>query len=400
MLLLFAPIPGWAQPLSLTEGDALRRALARPELADLDRGAVDAAEAEVIAAGILPNPSLSYSRDRTRGGPGSAEETTWQLAQSFDVSGRRALRRDAAERRVAAAASGNTARRTDIAAEVRRRFYESLRRQEEVRATGLWVQRFARVETIVQRLARAGEASGYDQRRLSRERQTAQAKLSAEQADLERSLERLAAIVGEPGKISLRAEGSLLPVLPPPVAVALAQLDQRSDLLALSRRAEAAELEGKAAARGWIPDVTIGIGPKRVENNTGTEHGTLLTFSIPLPVFDRQQPGARHAAAAALSARAEYRIERSRAEGELRGLHRQVVRLIDAAAEFRARAVSVSPELLRIAEAAYQGGESTLLELLDAFRSALDAETTVLDLEWKARAARIEYDLVNGSIPQ
>jgi cobalt-zinc-cadmium efflux system outer membrane protein len=76
-------------------------------------------------------------------------------------------------------------------------------------------------------------------------------------------------------------------------------------------------------------------------------------------VFDRQQAGARRAIADALSARAE---------GDLRGLHRQVERLSTAAADYRTRAVAGSAELLRIAEAAYQGGESTLLELLDAYR--------------------------------
>ena len=52
------------------------------------------------------------------------------------------------------------------------------------------------------------------------------------------------------------------------------------------------------------------------------------------------------------------------------------------------------------AEAAYQGGESTLLELLDAYRGALEAEMTALDLEWKARQARIDYDLLTGSVTE
>ena len=69
-------------------------------------------------------------------------------------------------------------------------------------------------------------------------------------------------------------------------------------------------------------------------------------------------------------------------------------------ADYRTRAVGESAELLRIAEAAYQGGESTLLELLDAYRGALEAEMTALDLEWKARQARIDYDLLTGSVTE
>jgi cobalt-zinc-cadmium efflux system outer membrane protein len=181
---------------------------------------------------------------------------------------------------------------------------------------------------------------------------------------------------------------------------ALSRLDRRPDLQALARRAEAADLEGRAAARGWVPDVTLGVGPKRIDNGITRENGTVVSLSIPLPVFDRQQAGQQRAAAEALHARGELGFARARAEGDLRGLHRQVERLVAASADYRARAVGESAELLRIAEAAYQGGESTLLELLDAYRGALEAEMTALDLEWKARQARIDYDLLTGSITE
>jgi cobalt-zinc-cadmium efflux system outer membrane protein len=91
---------------------------------------------------------------------------------------------------------------------------------------------------------------------------------------------------------------------------------------------------------------------------------------------------------------------RARAEGELRGLYAQGERLRKAALEFRAATVNAAPDLLRIAEAAYRGGESSLLELLDAYRGALEAETTALLLEWKARETRIEYDQLTGRISE
>ncbi|MBI4985260.1 MAG: TolC family protein [Rhodocyclales bacterium] len=168
----------------------------------------------------------------------------------------------------------------------------------------------------------------------------------------------------------------------------------------LARRAEAAELDSRAAARGWVPDVTLGIGTKRSDNGITRDNGAIVSLSIPLPVFDRQQAGEQRAAAEALTARAEYVLARNRAEGDLRGLHAQTQRLIVAATDYRRDATAAAPELLRIAEAAYQGGESTLLELLDAYRGALEAETTALDLEWKAREARIDYDLLTGSITE
>ena len=312
------------------------------------------------------------------------------LGQTFDLSGRRGLHRDAASRRVASVTAGNAARQLDMAAEIRRSFHEVLFRQQTIRATETWAQRFAQIEGTVRKLARAGEASGYDQRRLSRERQTAEARLAAERAELDRSRARLMALTG--------LEGALLPSLPPPVETALTGLEQRPDLQALSRRAEAADLDGRAARRGGIPDVTVGIGPKYVDNGSTQDNGVALSLSVPLPVFDRQQAGQQRAAAEALQARAEYRLAMSRAEVELRGLYRQAEGLRATAIDYRSRAVSASPELLRIAETAYRGGESSLLELLDAYRGALETETTALELEKRARDARIEFDLLTGSV--
>jgi len=393
-LFLFAlPLAAWAQT-PLTESEAVRLGLTRADFVDLERGAVQAAEADALAAGLFPNPTLSYSRESIGGSPDTVEQT-WMLGQAFDISGRRGLHREAASRRVAAVTADNATRQLQMAAEIRRSFHEVLFRQETIRATETWTQRFARIEGMVGKLARAGEASGYDRRRLTRERQTAEARLAAERAELDRSVSRLMALTGAP--VVPLVKGELLPSAPVPVETVLTRLDQRPDLQSLSSRSEAAELEGRAAKRGGIPEVTVGIGPKYVDNGSTQDNGVALSLSFPLPVFDRQQAGQQRAAAESLQTRAEYRLLRNRAEGELRGLYRQTEGLRATAIDYRSRAVVASPDLLRIAETAYQGGESSLLELLDAYRGTLEAEVTVLELEYRARLARIEYDLLTGS---
>ena len=393
VFLLALPLAAWAQA-PLTEAEALRLGLARADLADLDRAALMAAEAEVGAAGRLPNPVLSYSRERINGTPGSLEQG-WVLEQAVDLSGRRGLHREAAGRRVAAVGADNARRQMQHATDIRRSFHAVLHRQALIRATETWIQRFARIEITVDKLARAGEASGYDRRRLARERQTAEARLATERAALERESARLVALTGIANIPAL--QGDLLPPPLPALDAALQRLDRHPDLQVQARRAEAADLDGRAARRGAVPDVTVGIGPKQIESGGVKENGVALSLSVPLPVFDRQQASQQRAAAEAMQARAEYRLALSRAAGELRGLHRQADALRATAVDYRSRALAASPELLRIAEAAYQGGESSLLELLDAYRGALESETTALELDARAREARIEYDLLTGS---
>lgn len=383
----------------LTEGESLRIGLARPELGDLASARVGEAEADALEAGLWANPTLEYSRDESRNGTGVREET-WQLSQPFDFSGRRSLKREAGGQRVAAAEADARLYRAELAAEIRRNFFQLLLHERQLAALDAWESRFAETERVVGKLRAAGEASGYDLRRLARERQSAEARRAEAQAELERAREQFAALLGTGIAAYEGASGHLLPGAPANLEALLGKLDARPDLAALGARAAAADLEGRAAARGWMPEVTLGIGTKRGDYGFGHESLTSLSAAIPLPFFDRQQPGQQRAAAQVMAARAEHRLARSRAEGQLRGLHRQMTQLVAAAETYRREAVVQSGDLIRIAEAAYRAGESTVLELLDAYKGALEAEITALDLEWKAREASIELDQLTGSHPE
>lgn len=405
---------GTAFDTTLNETEALRLGLARPEFSDWLRGRAGEAEADALAASLQANPTLELARDKT----GTRRETSWQLAQPVDLSGRRGRREEAARHRVRAVESDNLARRNERAADVRRSFHDLLRQQETLRAVGNWAARFASIGNVVDKLARAGEVAGYDRRRMAREQHTAEAKLAETRADLERSRARLNALIGREccnAEAGNSVVGRLSPDVPPPLPPLLARLGERPDLAALAARADAFQADNAVAQRN-LPEVTIGIGSKRVDDGGGgsgggsgggggggggggstiRENGKLLTLSFALPLFDRQQAGDRRSAAQAMTARAELSLARQQAEGELAGLHRQVTQLIAAAERYRVDAVAPSADLVRIAETAYRAGESTILELLDAYKGALDAETTALALEWKAREAHIELDQLTG----
>ncbi len=391
LLLAVLASPAWSA--GLTESEALRLGLSRPEFFELQQARLGEAEADVIEAGTWNNPTLELNQDKT----GTASERTWQFNQPLDLSGRRGLRETAARHRVRATEAENRARQNERSAELRRAFHELLRQQEQTRAVGAWAERFGHIDKVVAKLAQAGEVSGYDRRRLAREQRSAEAKLAESRAEEERSRARLAALIGRPPDEGIA--GMLLPEPPQPLPALQAQLATRPEFAALSARVEAAQNDN-AAARRNLPELTVGVGRKQLEDGPVRDNGNLLMLSFNLPLFDRQQAKDRRTAAQALAAQAELSLSRQQAEGELLGLHRQATQLIATAARYRAEAVAPSAELVRIAESAYRAGESTVFELLDAYKGALETELTALDLEWKARAARIEIDQLTGSHPQ
>ncbi len=300
-----------------------------------------------------------------------------------------------------AARSDSTVRRAEVAAETRLAFAQGLWRASLRDALEEWRRRLDATAAVLDQLRRAGEVSGYDRRRLDQERLSARARLDAAAADYARALEQLLALTGAAAAVQRPSSlaGPLLPdALPPPTDVEAA-VARRGDVRGMEERAQALDREREAARRGWIPDVTVTVGVKDVSAPGESGSGPIVGVAIPLPVFDRREPAARRADAEAKLLRAERDLLLARASGELRGLWQQAAALRDAAVAFRADAAAPARELARIAETAYRGGETGILQLLDAYRTVLESETTALDLEHRAREARIEIDRTLGVVP-
>lgn len=389
---MLAPLSASAQ---LTEDEAVRRALSRPEVRDLVEGEVDAARGEAIRAGLWPNPVLSYSREQTKGGPAAARDDFALLSQTFDLSGKRGLRGDAAGRRVEATRARGTSTRLALEAEVRARFHELLAAERRVSATDEALRRIAALATAVGQRQAAGDVSGYDRGRLERERASIAARAAVESAGLTRAQARLAGLLG--GQEVPFVAGELLPEGAPAAIDALAsRVTTRPDLRALAEEAEAGALDARAGGRARIPELTLQGGYKGSAIQDERANGFAVGISVPFPLFDRGQDEALRGEGRARAARARLVLETDAATAEVRGLYAQATGLAEAARRFRTDAVQTSRRLIAMADAAYRGGELGILELVDAHRGALDAELQALDLDLTARRARIDLDLATG----
>ena len=394
LLVLLSPVAAQGQ---VTEEEAVQRALARPEVRDVIEGEVDLARGDALRAGMWSNPVVSYSREQVYGGPAASAENYVELSQAVDISGRRSLRGQAGDRRVEAARERGSATRLGLEADVRVSFYDVVAgeaRLAALRDSLVRVERLA--EATVQR-EKAGDASGYDRMRLERERESVAARAAAQEGQLERSRARLEGLLG--AKSPVRVAGTLLPSDAPPSTEALVdKIGSRPDLKSLGEEAGAGDLEARAASRWWLPDLTLSAGYKGVGVAGEQLNGYIAGIAIPLPVFDRNQDEAAHAEGRSRQARGRLTLETDLATAEVRGLRIQASRLADAARRFRSDASATSAKLLVTAEAAYRGGELGVLELVDAQRSALDADLQAIDLESAARRARIDLVLASGGV--
>lgn len=367
------------------------------------RSRIEQARATRVAAGAALLPSLDASASASRGrsqqatGPGAPPVTTTtqvglQTAWEIDVFGGRRSGRDAASERLAGARAQWHDARVSVAAEVANQYYslrtcrqlatvtqsDATSRAETARLSGLSTQAgFTAPATDALARASAAEASA----RATQQRAQCELDIKALVAltDLaEPDLRQKVAQSPEP-----RAQAAMFSIASVPADA----LTQRPDVFYAEREVAAASADVGSAQAERYPRLSLSgsIGNSRFRAGGATT--TLDTWSIgplalTLPLFD----GGRRAADVD-AARARYEeaaaLYRARVRQAVREVEEALVNLQSTAAREGDAQTAVAGYRASFTgtEARYRNGLASLVELEDARRLQLSAETTLASLQ-------------------
>jgi outer membrane protein, heavy metal efflux system len=389
LVALVAAAAGAQSPLSAE--DAVRLALARPEVAARLDADLAAAEAELTAARTWPNPAVSLQREAGDRAGGEADETSLLLTQSFELGGRRALQRRAALLGIdAARAEGSTAR-ARLRAEVLRRYHAALIAEQRHRALDARIDRLDRIQAAADSRHAEGDLSGFERMRIAQQRERALLLRESAAADADAARSELAEVLG------IRSAELRLPEeidLPQPAGMpAVDAMAAGAELAALAAQRAHAAAELAAAQRRRLP-ASIGIGQKRWSGIGARDDALLIELAIPLPLFDRDQAARQRADARLQRADADYRMAQQALLQRRQTASLQAHRLADNARRMHEDLLPRAGELARIAEASFAEGEIDLVGVLAALDEELDTIEHMLDLSSRAQQALIELELL------
>jgi outer membrane protein TolC len=362
------------QPTVVTEAEFLAAVGDdHPALAAL-RAGVGNARTEALAAAAIADPEVGAIREDPEGG---AEQIDLTIAWQPPRPGRR-LAVTAAEHGIAAAEARLESERLAlhlVLHQVYAGWAIATERTDRLAGHAARIAELARREAV---RAERGEVSGLEARRLALAADEAASRLALAEADAEAA--RATARGWMP---ALR--DSAIPELPGLVPRPAALPAEHPRLIALEQDLAAARLSRRAAERivRW-PEVVAGW--QRQELDDGSAEGPILGFSWPLPLLDRNR--AERSLAATREETAEARLEaaRRRLEADRAGALAAYGRL-EVAARDAHRAAGGSSTMVAAAVAAFEQGEASVTDLLETLRSAVESESTVLDLHSAALAA-------------
>ena len=359
-----------------------------------------------VAAGGALLPTLDATASTVRGRTdlslpvGTSSSVGLQAGWELDLFGGGRAARDAAQARLEGAEASWHAARVAVAAEVASDYLALRACEAQVLQTQADATSRAESARLTDLSAKAGFQSPANAALTRASAAQSNALLTAQKAQCDMTVKALVALTGldEPGLRSQLAAGAAR--LPEPAQIAIQTvpgevLNQRPDLFASGRDlvAASADLSQSRAAR--LPRITLAgsIGATRLDFGGGHVDGTTWSvgpLAVTLPLFDG---GTRRANVDAARARydAAAITYRSQLRGAVREVEEALVQLQSTAgrgddARIAAEGFETS---FRATESRYKSGAASLFELEDARRSAVQAQSALIDLQRERVAAWI-----------
>ncbi|MGL4463055.1 MAG: TolC family protein [Planctomycetia bacterium] len=336
--------------------------------------AVETARGRAIQAGLHPNPSLSVSGDELgdRTGPGGIW-TAPHFQQEIVTADKLGLSKAAALKEVDQAALRAAAERYRLFTEVRQHYFETatLQRRAEI-GTELVALAEKSVENA-QRLLKAGLNSELDVVQLEVDLERYRADLDAADCALPAAFRRLAASVGVNDLPFAKVVGDLEATLPDYDLdrVRAYVLGIHPELRSAQVGVERARLVLKRAAVEPIPNVTVGAGYVRQNQNRSDDW--VVAASLPVPLWNKNQGNILAAKAQVGEAASEVGRVQNDLVGRLASAHGVYAAAKQRAERYRTAVVPKAEQTYQLALKGRKGGEFEYLRVLQAQRALAEA---------------------------
>ncbi len=356
------------------------------------------AEAQLIQAGILPNPQVSYSKDFVTGGnsAGALNAFGYGVAWDFTSLLGHGARREAGRSNIRSVDLDIAWDEWQAAQGARMQLYKVVALEAELNGAREADRALRDNVSTLKTASEAHEKTVLDLAAAESTSQDAHATALELEQDLGKQRILFNKALGLPPEARPRIQSDLilpssLPV--PPEGDLVAKMESRRlDLLALKEGYNSQEATVRAAILAQFPKISIGFN--KATDNTNVQ-STGFAVTLDLPLFDRNQGTIATETATRQKLFDEYasrvfegRSDIAAAVSDLRALDRQI-----AAAE---EAVPVLERLLQTAQTAINQGNTDVLSYYAARTGLLQKKIQVIKLKEQLAEAQTALEIASG----
>ena len=361
---------------------------------------IRAAEARIIQAKLVPNPEISVEgEDFTRADVRSATESmqnTLELSQLIELGGKRDSRIREAQFDREAAEWDYQVKRLEVLKLTTLAFIDVLTAQRNVQLAEENVELTEGAVPVTHKRVEAGKASDVELLRTNTAVATARIRLSEVRRDSETARVNLAAQWGAKKATFPSVTGNLDQLRPIPSLETLkAKLQKNPDLIRWTTERQKREATLNLARAEAKPDVTLRAGPRLL----GASHADLTLvagFSIPLPLWNRNQGKIAEAEANVAKSADERAAAEARAYAELNEGYQILARAAEEVQILRETVLPGAKSAVDQITEGYAAGRFSQLDVLDALRTYNESQTQYVKALSDFQKAQAQIDALTA----
>ncbi len=343
---------------------------------------LDAAESRIKQAGLWPNPTFEAESENFSGDyhSFSSAENTFSISQPFLLGGKIKYRKIITEKEKELLHLNYEKNKIDLILDVEEAVYDVLLAQKNLEFA-VEAQEIAKnlYDFNAKKVVRK-DSSGHQL--LSAEIELSQAEI--EVMDAKKSLEiarkSLTTLWGVPESQLGRCEESLDRKFDIPEYSKLKEylLENNPEIKAINLQQERGDFLLKSAKAERIPDVEIGFGVRRFEEDN--THAFVAGLSIPLPLFNRNQGSIQEALVNQKKVEVDGNAVRNRLLFELNEAYKTFQTVLHQTDVFKDTILPKTEQYFNLTTESYNGGALEYLEVLEAERTLVETKKRYVEL--------------------
>jgi len=383
----------------MTLAEALNFVLANNPKLQVTYLKVRAAEAQELQASLLPNPELEIEVEEL-GGTGErsrfdSSETTVQIGQLVELAGKRSKRTRLAAFEKETAELDYRAERLDIVNETVKAFIDILAAQEQLALAEELVQLSEQAHLAVVQKVEAGKNAPIDQTMSKIELSNTRIEAEKARSRLISARNQIAALWGGQNPTFEKAAGDFFESADVPELNQLTEMISQNPNVArwsVEKEKRRAALELEKARK--TSDIRFGGGLQYF--NEGDDSSFILSLSIPVPLFDRNQGNILEATYML----AQTEDNRKTVEIQTRNALAEAVTTLSSAHNeitiLKEEVLPSAQEAFNAAREGYNEGKFEYLVVLDAQRTLYEVSGKYIEATAKYHKARADIERLIG----
>lgn len=335
------------------------------------RDQVKAVSGQLSAARAIPNPEFEGVRGQQRlrsqsGTPGPT--SSWSVTQPLDMPYTRIPRVNAAEAQLRASEAGRIAKEFELIAKVKNRYYDHVRRQEELKAAKEDLELTRQIRDRIELRYQVGETAKFEFIRAETDYLNVKMIAQASQSRVIQSKSELRRAVGPqlPQDFEIDSVKDIKPGMLPPLQALLDEVrNQNPELQRARAELETAESRLSLEKNSRLPKLSLKAQQNNEPEFTDRSYGLVVT----IPIWDWRIGQVREAAANVSRAKNMVNHESQNIETQIEMAYQAFQTITYQVDILENQVVVQAKDARRIAEASYRFGERGMLEYLDAQRT-------------------------------